>query len=69
VPHRAGQKEVVLRVRNGPDVEDVPEEVRDIMTFHMTFHLATTIADVIATALPGGDASAVDHERYLLAVA
>ena len=41
--HRAGLKEVVLPVRNGPDLEDVPEEVREVMTFH----LATTIADVL----------------------
>jgi ATP-dependent Lon protease len=51
--HRAGLKEVVLPVRNGPDLEDVPEEVRDVMTFH----LATTIADVLAPALFGQDAA------------
>jgi ATP-dependent Lon protease len=51
--HRAGLKEVVLPVRNGPDLEDVPEEVRDVMTFH----LATTIADVLAPALFGEDAA------------
>jgi ATP-dependent Lon protease len=51
--HRAGLKEVVLPVRNGPDLEDVPEEVRDVMTFH----LATTIADVLAPALFGKDAA------------
>ncbi len=55
--HRAGLKEVVLPVRNGPDLEDVPEEVRDVMTFH----LATTIADVLAPALSGGDAAADDE--------
>jgi ATP-dependent Lon protease len=49
--HRAGLKEVVLPVRNGPDLEDVPEEVRDVMTFH----LAATIADVLAPALFGKD--------------
>ncbi len=45
--HRAGLTEVVLPQRNGPDLEDVPEEVRDVMTFH----LAATIADVLAPAL------------------
>jgi len=64
--HRAGLKEVVLPVRNGPDLEDVPEEVRDVMTFH----LATTIADVLTPALSGGeDAEGVDDETYLPAVA
>ncbi len=62
--HRAGLTEVVLPVRNGPDLEDVPEEVRDVMTFH----LATTIADVLAPALSGGDAAA-DDENDLAAVA
>jgi ATP-dependent Lon protease len=51
--HRAGLKEVVLPVRNGPDLEDVPEEVREVMTFH----LATTIADVLTPALFGKDAA------------
>ncbi len=47
--HRAGLTEVVLPERNGPDLEDVPEEVREAMTFH----LAGTIADVLAPALSG----------------
>jgi ATP-dependent Lon protease len=47
--HRAGLTEVVLPERNGPDLEDVPEEVRDLMTFH----LAATIADVLTPALNG----------------
>ncbi len=45
--HRAGLTEVVLPERNGPDLEDVPEEVRDVMTFH----LAATVDDVLASAL------------------
>ena len=52
-------------MRNGPDLEDVPEEVRDVMTFH----LATTIADVLAPALSGGDAAGVDDDTNLAAVA
>src|SRR5205085_256596 len=44
--HRAGLTEVVLPKRNGPDLEDVPEKVRD----QMTFHLADTYADVLAAA-------------------
>ena len=50
--HRAGLTEVVLPERNGNDLEDVPEEVRQVMTFH----LAATIADVLAPALSGADA-------------
>jgi ATP-dependent Lon protease len=45
--HRAGLTEVILPERNGPDLEDVPEEVRNAMTFH----LAGTIADVLTPAL------------------
>ena len=40
--HRAGLTEVVLPVRNGPDLEDVPEAVRE----QMTFHLAADIGEV-----------------------
>ena len=44
--HRAGLTEVILPKRNGPDLEDVPETVRE----QMTFHLADTYADVLAAA-------------------
>ena len=40
--HRMGLTEVVLPKRNGPDLDDVPERVRD----EMTFHLAETYDDV-----------------------
>ncbi|HEV3281344.1 MAG TPA: endopeptidase La [Acidimicrobiales bacterium] len=45
--HRAGLTSVVLPVRNGPDLEDVPEAVRDTMTFH----LAAEIGEVLEAAL------------------
>src|SRR3954470_20439420 len=44
--HRAGLTEVILPKRNGPDLEDVPENVREAMTFH----LADTYADVLGAA-------------------
>ena len=44
--HRAGLTEVVLPKRNEADLEDVPDTVRDVMTFH----LAATYADVLAAA-------------------
>ncbi len=44
--HRAGLSEVVLPVRNEPELEDVPEDVRA----QMTFHLARTVADVLGPA-------------------
>jgi ATP-dependent Lon protease len=48
--HRAGLTTVVLPYRNGPDLEDVPEAVRDAMTFH----LATDIDEVLSVALATG---------------
>ena len=53
--HRSGLTEVVLPKRNGPDLEDVPEAVRD----QMTFHLADRVADVLAVALAPPGESAV----------
>jgi ATP-dependent Lon protease len=50
--HRAGLKEVVLPARNGGDLDDVPEQVREALTFH----LADDIGEVLGHALaPGQD--------------
>jgi len=48
--HRAGLTTVVLPYRNGPDLEDVPEAVREVMTFH----LAADIDEVLSVALATG---------------
>jgi len=45
--YRSGLTEVVLPARNGPDLEDVPEEVRE----QMTFHLAERVEDVLGPVL------------------
>jgi ATP-dependent Lon protease len=45
--HRAGLTEVVLPARNEGDLEDVPEAVREAMTFH----LAAGIDEVLEVAL------------------
>jgi ATP-dependent Lon protease len=52
--HRAGLTEVILPERNGPDLEDVPEAVRN----EMTFHLAREIGDVLSVALGSSAAPA-----------
>ena len=52
--HRAGLTEVILPQRNGPDLEDVPEAVRN----EMTFHLAKEIGDVLSVALGSSAAPA-----------
>ena len=60
--HRAGLTEVILPERNGPDLEDVPEEVRNAMTFH----LAGTIADVLRPAL-GSEPRTKANGEYIAA--
>jgi ATP-dependent Lon protease len=45
--HAAGLTDVVLPERNRGDLDDVPEEVRE----QMTFHFAMTIDEVLAVAL------------------
>jgi ATP-dependent Lon protease len=45
--HRAGLTEVILPARNGPDLDDVPPAVREVMTFH----LASDVSEVIGHAL------------------
>ncbi|MET0801857.1 MAG: S16 family serine protease, partial [Actinomycetota bacterium] len=50
--HRAGLQEVVLPKRNEGDLDDVPEQVRE----QMTFHVAESIDQVLAVALREGEA-------------
>src|SRR6266508_3065197 len=54
--HRAGLKEVILPERNGADLEDVPESVRQQMTFHLASEIGEVLAHALATpeGCPGG---------------
>jgi ATP-dependent Lon protease len=45
--HRAGLTEVILPARNGPDLDDLPDEVRDAMTVH----LVDDVGEVLGLAL------------------
>jgi ATP-dependent Lon protease len=45
--HRAGLREVVLPKRNEPDIDDVPESVRN----DMTFHPVSDVSEVLQIAL------------------
>ncbi len=45
--HRAGLTEVILPRRNEIDLDDVPDEIREVLTFH----IADTADDVLAAAL------------------
>ena len=49
--HRAGLREVILPERNGPDLDDVPEAVRDAMKFH----LVRDVREVLSLALEPAD--------------
>ena len=53
--HRAGLTEVIVPQRNEADLDDVPEAVRQAMTFH----LASDVSQVLAIALaPAADETA-----------
>jgi ATP-dependent Lon protease len=54
--HRAGLKEVILPARNEGDLDDVPEQVRE----EMTFHLAEAVDEVITTGLGPAAAASID---------
>jgi ATP-dependent Lon protease len=55
--HRAGLTEVILPERNGPDVDDVPAEVRE----QLVVHLVSDVAQVLELALePAAAGSAAD---------
>jgi ATP-dependent Lon protease len=45
--HRAGLREVILPARNEGDLDDVPEQVRE----EMTFHPVATVAEALDVAL------------------
>ncbi len=51
--HRAGLKTVILPYRNEPDLDDLPDEVRQ----EMNFVLVKTIDEVLENALPGIEVS------------
>jgi ATP-dependent Lon protease len=45
--HAAGLTEIILPERNEPDLDDVPSDVRE----HMTFHRVKSVDEVLALAL------------------
>jgi len=55
---RAGLTTVILPARNGPDLDDLPEDVREAMTLH----LASDVTEVLAWALadPAGEGDGED---------
>ena len=59
--HRAGLTEVIVPLRNEGDLDDVPEAVREVMTFHPV----ATVTEALAIALEA-PADLIDGEsvRY-----
>ncbi|HEV7758936.1 MAG TPA: S16 family serine protease, partial [Acidimicrobiales bacterium] len=54
--HRAGLTDVFVPALNEPDLDDVPESVRDAMTFHPV----DDVADVFGLALAPAEAPVAD---------
>ena len=48
---RAGLTTVILPAKNGPDLDDLPEDVREAMTLH----LVSDVTEVLALALSDPD--------------
>jgi ATP-dependent Lon protease len=53
--HAAGLTDVILPERNRPDLEDVPEDVRE----ELTFHPVMTLDEVLSVALEAARADAL----------
>jgi len=53
--HRAGLTEVIIPARNGPDLDDLPAEVREKLIVHQV----SDVAEVIALALEPAAAASV----------
>jgi ATP-dependent Lon protease len=56
--HRAGLTEVVLPARNGPDLDDVPEAVREAMIFHLAEDIGQVLGWALEEAAPTSAAEA-----------
>jgi ATP-dependent Lon protease len=64
--HRAGIKVIILPKENEADVEDIPEEVRSLLSFHPV----ETLEEVLKIALvPEKDKEATDEKKEAMAAA
>jgi ATP-dependent Lon protease len=54
--HRAGLKTVIFPKRNEVDLDEVPDDVRQEMTFHMAETIDEVLTEALSAALPFGDA-------------
>jgi ATP-dependent Lon protease len=54
--HRAGIKTIIIPKDNEPDIEDVPEEVRNVLEFHPVETLNEVLKVALVPAEPGEQA-------------
>ncbi|HMR66134.1 MAG TPA: endopeptidase La [Anaerolineae bacterium] len=54
--HRAGLRTVIFPKLNEADLDDVPADVREQMTFHMAETIDEVLANALSSAVPFGDA-------------
>jgi ATP-dependent Lon protease len=54
--HRAGIKTIILPKGNEADIEDVPEEVRNVLDFHPVETLQQVLDVALVPAEPGAQA-------------
>jgi ATP-dependent Lon protease len=57
--HAAGLSEVILPERNRGDLDEVPEEVREQMTFHPVVSVAEVLEQALEAAEKGADVTAM----------
>ena len=61
--HRAGLTEVILPERNGPDLDDVPEAVREQLTVHLVSDVSQVLELALEPAAATGTSTQADPER------
>jgi len=49
--YRAGIREIILPDENEKDLEEIPEDIRDEMTFHLVGHMDKVIANSLVRGL------------------
>jgi ATP-dependent Lon protease len=57
--HAAGLTEVILPERNRGDLDEVPDEVREQMTFHPVMSVDEVLAQALEPAESGADVAAM----------
>jgi ATP-dependent Lon protease len=58
--HRAGIKTIILPKANAPDIEDVPEEVRNVLSFHPVETLMQVLEIALVPVEPGEQAQPLE---------